>query len=132
LQLSADQLIPTLQLDDVLNLEDASPRTVGLLEQLAPFGRGNPHPRFLVQSVRIAAPPRRVGATGAHLQLTIERRPHVCRCIAFKMGELAHQLPVGTEVNLVVEPKLDHYTGTPRVALQVLDLARTSNEPFAL
>ena len=135
IHLTDDLLIPSIHLDGILSLEDAKPATIALLDRLAPFGRGNAHPRFLVESVRISAPPRRVGATGAHLQLTVSRpgtgrAALTSRCIAFKMGDLEPQLPVGTELHLVVEPKIDHYTGTPRVDLQILDLTRADQFPF--
>jgi len=130
LHLSEEQLIPALPVDGTITLDECTTRTIALLEKLEPFGRGNPKPRFILEDVRISAPPRRVGATGAHLQLTIAVGPHVHRCIAFKMGALEPQLPVGTHLRLVVEPKLDHYLNTPRVDLQIIDLARMDDEPF--
>ena len=49
--------------------------------------------------MRLSAPPRRVGATGAHLQLTVSRPPNVARCIAFRMGEIEPELPDTENVN---------------------------------
>ena len=51
--------------------------------------------------------------------------------IAFRMGELEPQLPVGTDLNLVVEPRVDCWEGRTRVDLVVVDVARCSDEPFA-
>jgi single-stranded-DNA-specific exonuclease len=130
-RLTPDQLVPAMPVDGVLELSDCNTQTVGLIEKLAPFGRGNPQPKFLVENVRLTAPPRRVGSTGAHLQLTVTRPPNVARCIAFRMGELEPQLPVGTDLNLVVEPRVDCWEGRTRVDLVVVDVARCSDEPFA-
>ena len=52
-----------------------------------------------------------------------EYSPHMARCIGWRMGDLEPQLPVGTEVSLVVEPKVDEWQGRERVDLQVVDLA---------
>ncbi len=128
--LTEEQRIPALPIDGVLELADCQVRVIAVMEKLEPFGRGNPQPRFLVERVRLTAPPRRVGATGAHLQLTVARPPHVVRCIAFKMGELAEQLPVGTEVDLIVEPRVDVWQGRGRVDLVVVDVARCDEEAF--
>jgi single-stranded-DNA-specific exonuclease len=129
-KLTDDLLTPAMTLDGTLSLDECKADIIAHLEKLEPFGRGNPTPRFLVQNVRLTAPPRRVGATGAHLQLTIARGTRVARCIAFKMGELEPQLPVGTELNLVVEPKIDCFNGNTRVDLVVSDIARCDNEPL--
>ena len=129
-KLTDDLLTPALTLDGILSLDDCKTDIIAHLEKLEPFGRANPTPRFLLQNVRLSAPPRRVGATGAHLQLTIARGNRVARCIAFKMGDLEPQLPVGTELHLVVEPKIDCFNGNTRVDLVVCDIARCDNEPL--
>jgi hypothetical protein len=60
----------------------------------------------------------------------VARAPHVVKCIAFRMGELEPQLPVGTDLNLVVEPKVDCWEGRERVDLVVVDVAKCSEEAF--
>jgi single-stranded-DNA-specific exonuclease len=129
-RLTDEQLVPSLPVDDVLDLADCNPQVIAMLEKLEPFGRGNPQPRFLVENVRLSAPPRRVGATGAHLQLTVSRPPNVARCIAFRMGDIEPELPVGTEVNLIVEPRVDEWQGRVRVDLVVVDIAKCNEEPL--
>jgi single-stranded-DNA-specific exonuclease len=121
-RLKAEQLVGELTVEAELALADCQPEVVRYLEKLEPFGRGNPQPRFLVRKVRVTAPPRRVGATGAHLQVTVSRAPHVARCIGWRMGEMEPRLPVGTEVNLVVEPRVEVWQGRERVDLVVVDV----------
>ncbi len=129
-RLTEEQLTPTLPVDAVLDLADCTPQIIRQIERLEPFGRGNPQPRFLIQNVRLSAPPRRVGSTGAHLQLTVSRPPNVARCIAFKMGDIEPELPVGTEINLIVEPRIDEWQGRLRVDLTVVDIAKCNDEPL--
>ncbi len=129
-RLSPEQLIPAIALDGILPLADCTPPIISLMEKLEPFGRGNPQPRFLVEEVRLNAPPRRVGATGAHLQLTVAQGPHLVRCIAFGMGELEPQLQVGANLNLIVEPRVDYWEGRARVDLQIVDVARCDDQPL--
>jgi hypothetical protein len=43
---------------------------------------------------------------------------------------LAPQLPVGTELNMVVEPKVDFFNGRAKVDLVVGDLAKCGGEAF--
>jgi single-stranded-DNA-specific exonuclease len=128
--LDEELLTPKTALDGILTLADCRPDIISMMERLAPFGRGNPQPRFLLENVRLTAPPRRVGATGAHLQLTLGQGNRAARAIAFKMGPLASQLQVGMDLNLVVEPKTDTFNGTAKVDLVVADIARCDQEPF--
>ena len=62
-KLTDDLLTPSMTLDGTLSLDDCKTEVIAHLEKLEPFGRGNPTPRFLVQNVRLSAPPRRVAAT---------------------------------------------------------------------
>jgi single-stranded-DNA-specific exonuclease len=128
--LSEEMLVPVLKVDGVIELAECVPGVVKGLERLAPFGRGNPRPRFLLEGVRLTAPPRRVGSTGAHVQMTIGKNGRVGRAIAFKMGAIAEQLRVGEELNLVVEPKVDVFNGREKVDLVICDVARCSGEAF--
>ncbi len=129
-RLSEEMLVPVMRVDGVMELAECVPGVVKAMERLAPFGRGNPRPRFLLEGVRLTAPPRRVGSTGAHVQMTIGKDGRVGRGIAFKMGSLAEQLRVGEELNLVVEPKVDVFNGREKVDLVICDVARCSGEAF--
>lgn len=61
---------PGLVIDGVLGVEGANWKLVKTLESLAPFGVGNPEPRFCIKAARIAkADP--VGADQSHLRLIL-------------------------------------------------------------
>lgn len=128
--LTEDLLMPQLQVDGLVRLDECDVPSLVHLAQFEPFGRGNPHPRFLLQRARIYALAKAVGATGDHLQLQLTQSGRITRAIAFKFGSLAAQLPVGLEVDLVVEPKIDEWNGSRRVDLQVIDLARSDGVAF--
>ncbi len=92
--LDEEILTPKMMVDGVLELTECRPEIIAAMERMEPFGRGNPRPRFLVENVRLV-PPRRVGVTGAHLQLTVGRDAKVVRGIAFKMGGWSRNCPWG-------------------------------------
>ena len=128
--LTDDHLVPSMAVDSELPLRDCTLALVQELERFEPYGRGNPHPRFVIRRARLAAPPRRVGATGAHMQVQIKSEGVVARGIAFKMGDAAPAMQVGMELDLVVEPKLDTYGGRPKVDLMIVDIARSDGQPM--
>jgi single-stranded-DNA-specific exonuclease len=51
---AAGAAIPTLNVDACLRLGGATPELIAAIQQLAPFGAGNPEPRFVLPSVRVA------------------------------------------------------------------------------
>ena len=59
---------PALGLDGALRLRAASADLVALLQRMAPFGVGNPEPRFALPGVRIDRPQV---LTGGHLRCTL-------------------------------------------------------------
>ncbi len=51
---AAGQATPTLNVDASVRLAGATTALVAAIQQLAPFGAGNPEPRFVLPSVRVA------------------------------------------------------------------------------
>lgn len=122
--LSPDDLVAKLPVDTIITLREANVEFAKNLAMLEPHGRSNPKPKFLIQNLRISAPPRRVGSTGTHLQMMIKQGETTAKAIAFKAGDAERFLPVGAEIDLVVEIKLDSYQGVERAELLVCDMAR--------
>ena len=122
--------VPAIELDGALEESDLVLHAFEEMESLAPFGHGNPQPKFLLSGATIAAPPRRVGVSGAHLQLQLRLGGQSIRAVGFRMGELEPALPVGLGVDLVAEPHVDHYNGSRRLDMHMLDVARSDREPF--
>jgi single-stranded-DNA-specific exonuclease len=72
--------------------------------------------------VTIAAPPRRVGKSGDHLQLFVRQGTATMKCIAFNGGRWFEHLQPGTRVDIAVEPTLNEFNGRTSVELEVRDL----------
>ncbi|HMD55372.1 MAG TPA: single-stranded-DNA-specific exonuclease RecJ [Phycisphaerae bacterium] len=116
---------PAIELDGILESADIDLGAFEQLEKFAPFGFGNPRPKFLLKNARIGAPPRRMGSEGSHLQLQIHAGDRVTRAVGFRMGVLQPSLRVGMHVDLVVEPVVDRYNGRSKPEVHLVDLARS-------
>jgi single-stranded-DNA-specific exonuclease len=57
-RLTPSDFEPVLEVDAELDLEQVTPELFQALEQLEPFGQGNPEPVFSAQAVRLMAPPK--------------------------------------------------------------------------
>jgi single-stranded-DNA-specific exonuclease len=73
----------------------------------------------------VATPPRRVGKSGDHLQLTVKQDRQSIRCIAFQCGDLIDRLSPNTAVRLAVEPCINEFNGRKSVELEVKDFQFT-------
>ena len=123
------------------SLADFGELTEGLvkdLERLGPFGHGNPQPLLGCRDARIAAPPRRVGKSGDHLQLVLRQGQTTCRCIGFGYGAREPSLASGV-VNLAVQPPNQRipgqhaggiaHQGSPAASINDLAPSRDARRP---
>ena len=51
-RITPDQLIPEIEIDAELSLDDINPKLYGIIQQMAPFGPGNMKPVFLSKDLR--------------------------------------------------------------------------------
>ena len=83
------------------------------LEQLAPFGMGNPTPVVLLEGVTLAARAA-MGKTREHARLTLEKQHHQCQTLLFRAA--ARDVPLtGTLCDGAGVVECDRYQGVDRV-----------------
>jgi len=111
-----------LHIDAEASLGEFNREMVGELQMLGPFGQGNPAPLFATRGVRLAGPPRRVGAAGDHLQLTITNGVAAVRCIGFRMGKLEKKLLECESFNVAYQPQINTYNGNTNVQFVLADI----------
>lgn len=116
-----EMLVPQLRLESMADLSQITAPLVRELQRLAPFGHGNRKPLLCIGGATVAAPPRRVGKAGDHLQLTVRQDRQTIRCIAFQCGDLVDRLSPNTALRLAVEPCLNEFNGRSSVELDVKD-----------
>ncbi|MDY0242995.1 MAG: single-stranded-DNA-specific exonuclease RecJ, partial [Rhodospirillaceae bacterium] len=117
-----------LELDGVLAPEGLTLDLVETLRLLAPFGAGNPEPRFAVKAARIIAP-RVVGQGHVSFRIAGASGGRV-KAIAFRAAdsELGHALlrNNGTPMHLAGTLRPDHWQGETNVQFVVDDGAELS------
>ena len=99
--------------------------TLGLLnalDQLEPYGSGNPQPLLLADRLQIVGAPRRVGGGERHLSFRVRQNGKELRCIAFGMGDRVDELmSVGGQCCLAFTPRLNEWQGYRSVEIEVRD-----------
>ena len=92
------------------------------MQWLEPFGQGNPRPLFTTKAVHLIATPRRVGAKGDHLQITVSDDTGAMRCIGFGMGKLDKKLQEAEFFHIAYEAQLNTYNGQTNPQLMLKDI----------
>ena len=125
-RLSPEDLTGLVEVDASVSLVGCKLSLFDQLMRLAPFGRGNPSPRLLVENAVLDQPPQRVGQEGKHLSLIVRQGQTRTKAIGFQMGELADGLAAGERLDLVFEPKVNTYRGSRKPELHLIDLQRSA------
>ena len=120
--LDEDEAVAKLHIDAVVALDAFRKETVNELQLLGPFGQGNPEPIFATKGVRLASPPRRVGAGRDHLQLAITDNTAAVRCIGFRFGKLEKKLLEHEFFNVAYRPQINTYNGNSNVEFTITDI----------
>ena len=111
----------SLQLD--FEVEKPELLTIGNIEamqNLEPFGRGNPHPCLCILGAELSSV-QSIGA-GKHSRLRIEKSGYGLDCIFFSVpaGDLG--VSEGMLVDLAFEPQVNEFRGRSSVQLQLADI----------
>jgi single-stranded-DNA-specific exonuclease len=99
--------------------------TVQRLNDLGPFGAGNPEICVLVRDmvIRKKAP---MGAAGKHASVWLgskdPREERVFRAVGWDWGRHLDQLPIGATVDAAFSPRISTFTGSPVVEPELADI----------
>jgi single-stranded-DNA-specific exonuclease len=99
--------------------------TFGLLqamEQLEPYGAGNPQPLLLADRLQVVGEPRKVGGGERHLSFRVRQNGKDLRAIAFGMADRRDELmSAGGQCCLAFTPRLNEWQGYRSVEIEVRD-----------
>jgi single-stranded-DNA-specific exonuclease len=127
LLLNKDLLTRNLKIDCELPLFLIDIKLYESLQQLAPFGMGNPEPTFVSKNVTVEDV-RLVGMEGKHLRLVVSDPKLGVRLesIAFGMGETA-KIHIGDKIDIVYTIDENEWNGEKRLQLKIKDIRRHSS-----
>jgi single-stranded-DNA-specific exonuclease len=116
-----EELAERIEIDAEVPLGDVNHKLVHYIEQLGPFGCGNPRPLLMAARVQVVGEPRKVGGGERHLQFRIGQHGVVLRAVAFGMAERAEELQRGRLYDVAFRPQINTFGGVNRVDLHVED-----------
>lgn len=118
-ELAGVELVPVLTIDAEWPLARLTPRTFRLIQNLEPFGVGNPAPLLLARNVALRHYTA-VGDEAHHLRLKLEENRIIWDAMAFRQGHWANNMP--ERIDIVYTPKIEVWNAQEWLRLEVKDM----------
>jgi single-stranded-DNA-specific exonuclease len=119
-QLAGLDLRPHIDIDAQVTLSDLTGETFKQIQQLAPFGSGNPLPAFVSRHVEIVEL-RQIGSRNEHLGLKLRQEGIVWDAIGFRFGSRAQEMTAFLDIAYNLD--IDRWNGAEKLRLKLLDFA---------
>ncbi|MFA5100174.1 MAG: DHHA1 domain-containing protein, partial [Candidatus Omnitrophota bacterium] len=115
-----EDLLPRISVDMELNLPDITDKLIRELDDMAPFGIGNPKPLFLTRNLSLKGQPRLLSRDTLKFWVTDGTVTH--QAIGFGMGSYMEKLCGTDTFDLVYNPRIDSWLGQESMILEVEEI----------
>ncbi len=124
--LTAEDYMPLLHADLVCAFEDINLENIRQLEQLGPFGAGNPSPRLLFTGLALNEM-RTIGKEHQHLKLSLQSGAResaaAVEAVGFGKGSLSEWIsPASATLDVLGELSVNEWNGVRRPQIMIQDL----------
>lgn len=127
--LSSEMLVPEIEIDSKITIDEITWNTYDLISRLAPYGIGNPTPVFLLEEVSIKELSL-VGQDKSHvkMQLTSHKQvgvPVTLPAIGFNLSELTTEIFVNDTVDVVCQLDVNEWNNQRQLQLKIMDMKKS-------
>ncbi|MDD5155228.1 MAG: single-stranded-DNA-specific exonuclease RecJ [Candidatus Omnitrophica bacterium] len=119
-KLQLEDLLPSLDIDMEVALDDLNEKIIAELQALEPFGAGNPEPLFYTRNLKLKGEPQVLSRETLKFWVTDARATYPA--IGFGMGYFREGLINSGNFDLVYYPRIDNWQGAESVILEVKDI----------
>ncbi|MFN3966723.1 MAG: DHHA1 domain-containing protein, partial [Endomicrobiia bacterium] len=121
-EISPEMLEPTIEIDTELKFSEINQELLDEIEELEPFGIGNPYPVFMIDKVKVEDFSR-VGSIGEHLKLRLNQNNIYLTAIGWGLGELADTtLKFAKYISVVGQLENNFWQDKNNIQLLALDI----------
>jgi len=115
------KMVPRLNLDGLISLNQVSEELVNEIELMQPYGHSNPVPLLGCREALVKTC-RGVGRDSAHLKMLLYSEGVTVDGIGFDLGAYAEVLATNESVDLAFVPGINEYNGRRSLQLEVKDV----------
>ncbi|OGN87946.1 MAG: single-stranded-DNA-specific exonuclease RecJ [Chloroflexi bacterium RBG_13_46_14] len=122
-ELEGVDLRPRIDIDAETTLPDLGGDTYPTIQQMAPFGQGNPVPTFLTRGVEVVSSST-MGSDNSHLRMKVKQGAMLFDAVGFGLGNYVSE--ISNSIDIVYNLEMDHWNGQSKLRLNVLDFESVS------
>ena len=118
-----DEIIPIINVDAKINLNEVNRETVESLKQLEPFGEGNKTPIFALKNLKVDS--IRSLSEGKHIKMTLKDGNSLVNAIGFNLGYLADEYRIGDKIDVVGTLEINSFNGVDSLQINIKDVMKS-------
>lgn len=118
-----DEIIPIINIDAKINLNEINKEMVASLKQLEPFGEGNKTPIFTFKNLKIDS--IRALSEGKHIKMTLKDGNTIVNSIGFNLGYLADEYIIGDKIDVVGTLEINSFNGVDNLQINIKDVMKS-------
>jgi len=127
-QLNEEDFKQKVMINQKVNIADLDENLVREIYQLAPFGVGNPKPKFLLEAIPQEI--KQIGQTKKHLKLQFQATDQRIEGIGFNMGHLHPFMTPNTSLSIVGPLQMNEWNGFKTVQMVIEDVKIKERQLF--
>lgn len=129
--LTEEDLIPILQVDIPLKIDEIDTDSIAEVRELAPFGMSFPKPMYGIEDEHIQSM-RKIGANEDHLKMEIGQPDATIDAVGFHKGYLADELTYGINVSFAGDLQINEWNGRKKPQFMISDVRTDEWQLFDL
>ena len=118
-----NEIIPIINIDAKIDLNEISKEMVQSLKQLEPFGEGNKTPIFAFKNLKIDS--IRALTEGKHIKMTLKDGNIIIDAIGFNLGHLADEYRIGDKIDVVGNLEINSFNGIDSLQINLKDVMKS-------
>ena len=126
-KISTDDLIPTIYVDSILNLEELNSRMIKFLNAMEPYGPGNMRPVFVTNNLSIDGIPKLLGRDQNTLKFSVKQNKTPFESIGFNMAEHYEKLIQNAPIDIAYVVGENYWNGQRTIQLELKDIKLSKN-----
>ncbi len=119
-RLAGLDLRPHIDIDAEVSFSALTGETIKQVQQLAPFGAGNPIPSFVSRGVEVVDL-RNIGSRNEHVSLKLKQQGIIWDAIGFRLGNRRQEM--AGSIDIAYNLDIDRWDGAERLRFKLLDFA---------
>lgn len=119
--LTEEDLIPVVEIDIPVRLEEIDIETIESMRYLAPFGMGFAKPKFFLDEVKVASI-RKIGAAQNHLKMELAQNAATIDAVGFGIGPLGDELTPDVKIDVIGDLQINEWNGRKKPQLMIEDI----------